>query len=173
MKRGEKLIRDFKDFKPQIGRNSWISETATIIGNVKIGDNVGIWFGVVLRGDVAPIEIGNNTNIQDNSVVHSEVGYPTKIGNGVTIGHNSIIHGCEIGDDTLIGMGAIILNGAKIGKNCIIGAGSVITEGKIIEDNSLVLGVPGKVVRKVTDEEIKRIKENSRAYINLKESYEK
>lgn len=167
------MIRDFKDFKPQIGRNSWISETATIIGNVKIGDNVGIWFGVVLRGDVAPIEIGNNTNIQDNSVVHSEVGYPTKIGNGVTIGHNSIIHGCEIGDDTLIGMGAIILNGAKIGKNCIIGAGSVITEGKIIEDNSLVLGVPGKVVRKVTDEEIKRIKENSRAYINLKESYEK
>lgn len=167
------MIRDFKDFKPQIGRNSWISETATIIGNVKIGDNVGIWFGVVLRGDVAPIEIGNNTNIQDNSVVHSEVGYPTKIGNGVTIGHNSIIHGCEIGDDTLIGMGAIILNGVKIGKNCIIGAGSVITEGKTIEDNSLVLGVPGKVVRKVTDEEIKRIKENARAYIALKESYEK
>lgn len=167
------MIRDFKDFKPQIGRNSWISETATIIGNVKIGDNVGIWFGVVLRGDVAPIEIGNNTNIQDNSVVHSEVNYPTKIGNGVTIGHNSIIHGCEIGDDTLIGMGAIILNGAKIGKNCIIGAGSVITEGKIIEDNSLVLGVPGKVIRKVTEEEIKRIKENARAYISLKESYEK
>lgn len=167
------MIRDFKDFKPQIGRNSWISETATIIGNVKIGDNVGIWFGVVLRGDVAPIEIGNNTNIQDNTVVHSEVNYPTKIGNGVTIGHNSIIHGCEIGDDTLIGMGAIILNGAKIGKNCIIGAGSVITEGKIIEDNSLVLGVPGKVIRKVTEEEIKRIKENARAYIFLKESYEK
>ncbi len=167
------MIRDFKDFKPQIGRNSWISETATIIGNVKIGDNVGVWFGVVLRGDVAPIEIGNNTNIQDNSVVHSEVNYPTKIGNGVTIGHNSIIHGCEIGDDTLIGMGAIILNGAKIGKNCIIGAGSVITEGKIIEDNSLVLGVPGKVIRKVTEEEIKRIKENARAYISLKEIYEK
>lgn len=167
------MIRDFKDFKPQIGKNSWISETATIIGNVKIGDNVGVWFGVVLRGDVAPIEIGNNTNIQDNSVIHSEVGYPTKIGNGVTIGHNSIIHGCEIGDNTLIGMGAIILNGAKIGKNCIIGAGSVITEGKVIEDNSLVLGVPGKIVRKVTDEEIKRIKDNALAYIALKEMYEK
>ncbi|MCX8094731.1 MAG: gamma carbonic anhydrase family protein [Caldisericia bacterium] len=167
------MIRDFKNFKPQIGKNSWISETATIIGNIKIGDNVGIWFGAILRGDVAPIEIGNNTNIQDNSVIHSEVGYPTKIGNGVTIGHNSIIHGCEIGDDTLIGMGAIILNGAKIGRNCIIGAGTVITEGKIIEDNSLVLGVPGKVVRKVTDEEIKRIKENARAYITLKEGYEK
>jgi carbonic anhydrase/acetyltransferase-like protein (isoleucine patch superfamily) len=167
------LIRDFKDFKPQIGKNSWISETAIIIGNVKIGDNVGIWFGAVLRGDVAPIEIGNNTNIQDNAVIHSEVGYPTKIGNGVTIGHNSIIHGCEIGDDTLVGMGAIILNGAKIGKNCIIGAGSVITEGKVIEDNSLVLGVPGKVVRKVTNEEIKRIKENALSYIALKGEYEK
>ena len=167
------MLRDFKDFKPQIGKNSWISETAVIIGDVKIGDNVSVWFGVVLRGDVAPIEIGNNTNIQDNSVVHSEVGYPTKIGNGVTIGHNSIIHGCEIGDNTLIGMGSIILNGAKIGKNCIIGAGSVITEGKVIEDNSLVLGVPGKIVRKVTDEEIKRIKDNALAYIALKEMYEK
>jgi len=167
------LIRDFKDLKPQIGRNSWISETALIIGDVKIGDNVGVWFGAVLRGDVAPIVIGDNTNIQDNVVIHSEVGYPTKIGNGVTIGHNSIIHGCEIGDDTLIGMGAIILNGAKIGKNCIIGAGSVITEGKVIENNSLVLGVPGRVVRKVTEEEIKRIKENAKAYIALKESYEK
>lgn len=167
------MIRDFKDLKPQIGRNSWISETALIIGDVKIGDNVGVWFGAVLRGDVAPIVIGDNTNIQDNVVIHSEVGYPTKIGNGVTIGHNSIIHGCEIGDDTLIGMGAIILNGAKIGKNCIIGAGSVITEGKVIEDNSLVLGVPGRVVRKVTEEEIKRIKENAKAYIALKESYEK
>lgn len=167
------MIRDFKDLKPQIGRNSWISETALIIGDVKIGDNVGVWFGAVLRGDVAPIVIGDNTNIQDNVVIHSEVGYPTKIGNGVTIGHNSIIHGCEIGDDTLIGMGAIILNGAKIGKNCIIGAGSVITEGKVIENNSLVLGVPGRVVRKVTEEEIKRIKENAKAYIALKESYEK
>lgn len=167
------MIRDFKDYKPFIGKNSWISETATIIGNVKIGNNVGVWFGAVIRGDVAPIEIGDNTNIQDNSVIHSEVGFPTKIGSNVTIGHNSIIHGCEIGDNTLIGMGAIILNGAKIGKNCIIGAGAVITEGKVIEDNSLVLGVPGKVVRTITEEEKKRILNNAKAYVALKDEYQK
>lgn len=167
------MIRDFKDFKPKIGKNSWISENAYIIGDVVIGDNVGVWFGVIIRGDVAPIEIGNDTNIQDNSVIHSEVGFPTKIGNGVTIGHNSIIHGCEIGDNSLIGMGAIILNGAKIGKNCIVGAGAVVTEGKVIEDNSLVLGVPAKVVRKLSNEEIKRIRKNAEAYIDLKKEYEK
>jgi len=167
------LIRDFKDFKPKIGKNSWISEGTFIIGDVLIGDNVSVWFGVVIRGDVAPIEIGNNTNIQDNSVVHSEVGFPTKIGNGVTVGHNSVIHGCEIGDDTLIGMGAIILNGVKIGKNSIVGAGSVVTEGKVFEDESLILGVPAKFIRKLDKEEIKKIKKNSESYIMLKKEYEK
>lgn len=167
------MIRDFKTFKPKIGKNSWISNNAYIIGDVVIGDNVSVWFGVVIRGDVAPIEIGDDTNIQDNSVIHSEVGYPTKIGSGVTIGHNSIIHGCEIGDNVIIGMGAVILNGAKIGKDSIVGAGSVVTENKIFEDNSLILGVPAKFIRKLDKEEIKRIKKNSESYIMLKKEYEK
>lgn len=167
------MIRDFKNFKPKIGKNSWISDNAYIIGDVVIGNNVSVWFGVVIRGDVAPIEIGDDTNIQDNSVIHSEVGYPTKIGNGVTIGHNSIIHGCEIDDNVIIGMGAIILNGAKIGKDSIVGAGSVVTENKIFEDNSLILGVPAKFIRKLDKDEIKRIKRNSESYIMLKKEYEK
>lgn len=167
------MIRDFKNFKPKIGKNSWISDSAYIIGDVLIGNNVSVWFGVVIRGDVAPIEIGDDTNIQDNSVIHSEVGYPTKIGNGVTIGHNSIIHGCEIDDNVIIGMGAIILNGAKIGKDSIVGAGSVVTENKIFEDNSLILGVPAKFIRKLDKDEIKRIKRNSESYIVLKKEYEK
>jgi len=167
------LIRDFKNFKPKIGKNSWISESAYIIGDVILGNNVSVWFGVVIRGDVASIEIGNDTNIQDNSVIHSEVGYPTKIGNGVTIGHNSIIHGCEINDNVIIGMGAIVLNGAKIGKNSIVGAGAVVTENKVFEDNSLILGVPAKFIRKLDNEEIKKIKKNSESYIMLKKEYEK
>lgn len=167
------MIRDFKNFKPKIGRNSWISENAYIIGDVILGNNVSVWFGVVIRGDVAHIEIGNDTNIQDNSVIHSEVGYPTKIGNGVTIGHNSIIHGCEINDNVIIGMGAIVLNGAKIGKNSIVGAGAVVTEDKVFEDNSLILGVPAKFIRKLDNEEIKRIKKNSESYLILKKEYEK
>jgi len=165
------LIRDYKDFKPKIGKKSWISETAYIIGNVVIGDNVGVWFGAVIRGDVDSITIGDDTNIQDNSVIHSEPNYPTKIGKGVTIGHNSIIHGCEIGNNTLIGMGSIILNGAKIGNNSIVGAGSIVTEEKVFEDNSLILGTPARFLRKLTNEEINRIKQNAKEYIYLKDQY--
>jgi len=131
----------------------WIAPTATVLGNVILKKNASVWFGAVLRGDNDPIVVGENSNIQDNSVLHTDVGQPLTIGANVTIGHMVMLHGCQIGDGSLIGIGSIILNGAKIGRNCIIGASSLITEGKEIPDNSLVMGSPGKVVRTLTDEE--------------------
>lgn len=126
---------------------SFVAENASVIGNVTIGEDVGIWFGVVIRGDNEPITIGARSNIQENSVLHTDPGCPVVIGDGCTIGHNATIHGCTIGDNSLIGMGATVLNGAKIGKNCLIGAGALIVEGKAIPDNSLVVGAPGKAIR--------------------------
>ena len=129
----------------------WIAPTATVVGNVILKKNASIWFGAVLRGDNDPITIGENSNIQDNSVLHTDVGMPLTIGANVTVGHMVMLHGCTIGDGSLIGIGSIILNGAKIGKNCIIGASSLITEGKEIPDNSMVMGSPGKVVRTLSE----------------------
>jgi carbonic anhydrase/acetyltransferase-like protein (isoleucine patch superfamily) len=129
----------------------WIAPTASVIGNVVLKKNASIWFGAVLRGDNDPIVIGENSNIQDNSVLHTDVGQPLTIGANVTVGHMVMLHGCTIGDGSLIGIGSIILNGAKIGRNCVIGASSLITEGKEIPDNSMVMGSPGKVVRTLTD----------------------
>jgi carbonic anhydrase/acetyltransferase-like protein (isoleucine patch superfamily) len=131
----------------------WIAPTASVIGNVILKKNASVWFGAVLRGDNEPITIGENSNVQDNSVLHTDLGSPLTIGANVTIGHKVMLHGCTIGDGTLVGMGAIILNGARIGANCVIGANSLITEGKHIPDNSMVMGSPGKVVRTLTDEQ--------------------
>jgi carbonic anhydrase/acetyltransferase-like protein (isoleucine patch superfamily) len=131
----------------------WIAPTATVVGHVILKKNASVWFGAVLRGDNDPIIVGENSNVQDNSVLHTDVGQPLTIGANVTIGHMVMLHGCQIGDGSLIGIGSIILNGAKIGRNCIIGASSLITEGKEIPDNSMVMGSPGKVVRTLTDEQ--------------------
>jgi len=128
----------------------WIAPTATVVGNVILKKNASIWFGAVLRGDNDPIIIGENSNVQDNSVLHTDTGSPLTIGANVTVGHKVMLHGCTIGDGSLIGIGAIILNGAKIGRNCLIGAGALITEGKDIPDNSMVVGSPGKVIREVS-----------------------
>ncbi|MEL6551265.1 MAG: gamma carbonic anhydrase family protein [Pseudomonadota bacterium] len=127
----------------------WIAPGAHVMGNVAIAAGVGIWFGAVLRGDNEPITVGAGTNIQENSILHTDMGYPLTIGTNCTIGHKAMLHGCTIGDTTLIGMGATVLNGAKIGKNCLIGACALITEGKEIPDGSLVMGAPGKVVRQL------------------------
>jgi carbonic anhydrase/acetyltransferase-like protein (isoleucine patch superfamily) len=127
----------------------WIAPDANVIGSVILHGGVGIWFGATLRGDNEPIEIGAGTNVQENTIVHTDMGYPVRIGRNCTIGHKAMIHGCEIGDETLIGMGATILNGAKIGAGCLIGAGALVTEGKEIPDGSLVMGMPGKVVREL------------------------
>jgi len=161
------MIRDLKGIKPEIHEDAFIAETASIIGNVIIGKGSSVWYGAVIRGDIEKITIGEFTNIQDNSVVHTETGIPTEIGNYTVVGHNAIVHGCTIGNNCLIGMGAIVLNKAVIGDNCIIGAGALVPEGKVIPPNSLVLGVPGKVVRQVTDEEIESIRKNALRYNEL------
>ncbi|PIB96317.1 gamma carbonic anhydrase family protein [Caulobacter sp. X] len=130
----------------------WIAPTASVMGNIILKKNASIWWGAVARGDNDPITIGENSNIQDGSVLHTDLGSPLTIGANVTIGHMVMLHGCSIGDGSLIGIGAIVLNGAKIGKNCLIGAGALITEGKEIPDNSMVVGAPGKVVREISEQ---------------------
>ncbi|KQR60854.1 gamma carbonic anhydrase family protein [Brevundimonas sp. Leaf168] len=137
------------DSKPQLPPRGeyWVAPSASVIGNVILHPNASVWFGAVLRGDNDPITVGPDSNIQDGSVLHTDMGSPLTLGRGVTVGHKAMLHGCEVGDYSLIGIGAVVLNGVRIGRNCIIGANALITEGKIIPDNSLVVGQPGKVVR--------------------------
>lgn len=131
----------------------WVAPGSHVIGKVTLGEGVSIWFGSVLRGDNEPIVIGDGTNLQEQTVIHVDPGFPCTIGRNCTIGHKAMIHGCTIGDGTLVGMGATILNGARIGAGCLIGAGALVTEGKEIPDGSLVMGMPGKVVRPLTDDQ--------------------
>ena len=165
------MIYDLEKNVPEISADSWVAPNAIIIGKVKLEKNSSIWFNAVLRGDIEKIVIGENSNIQDGSVLHTDPGYPLTVGKGVTVGHMVMLHGCEISDDTLIGIGSTILNKAKIGKNSIIGANTLVTENKTIPDNSLVLGSPGKVIRKVTDDEIKVIRENAKHYVKNSKRY--
>jgi len=144
----------------------WIAPTADVIGNIIIGEGVGIWFGSVLRGDNEPISIGKNTNVQENCVMHTDPGFPVRIGEGCTIGHKAMLHGCVIGNNSLIGMGATVLNGAVIGENCLIGAGALIPEGKSIPDNSLVVGMPGKVIRELDENAINGLKASADHYVS-------
>lgn len=132
----------------------WIAPNATVIGNCVLHKNASVWFNAVLRGDNDPITIGENTNIQDGAILHTDLGVPLTIGANVTVGHLAMLHGCTIGDNSLIGIGAVVLNRAVIGKNCIIGAKALIPEGKVIPDNSLVMGAPGKVVREVLPDQV-------------------
>ena len=135
----------------------WIAPNASVIGNVKIGRDVSIWFGAVVRGDNVAIEIGNGTNIQDNAILHSDQSSPLKIGQNCTIGHGAVVHGCTIGEGSLIGIGAIVLDGATIGKGCIVGAGAIVTEGKTFPDGALILGAPAKVVRNLDNDVMAQI----------------
>jgi carbonic anhydrase/acetyltransferase-like protein (isoleucine patch superfamily) len=130
---------------------SWVAPTASLIGKIKLEKNASVWFGATLRGDNELITIGEDSNVQDGTVMHTDMGFPLVLGKGVTVGHNAMLHGCEVGDYSLIGIGATILNGAKIGKNCIIGAHALITEGKEIPDGSVVMGSPGKVVKQIAE----------------------
>jgi carbonic anhydrase/acetyltransferase-like protein (isoleucine patch superfamily) len=159
------MIYALNDRQPECLGECFIADSAAVIGKVRLANNVGIWFGAVLRGDNELIDIGENSNVQDNSVLHTDMGAPLTIGKNVTIGHLVMLHGCTVGDNTLIGIKSVIMNHAVIGKNCIIGANTLITEGKQIPDNALVMGSPGKVVRQLTDEEIARIKLNADVYV--------
>jgi len=143
----------------------WIAPCANLIGQVIVGEDVGIWFGTTIRGDNEPIEIGARTNIQENCVLHTDPGFPIQIGIGCTIGHKAMVHGCRIGENSLIGMNATILNGAKIGRNCIIGAGALVPEGREIPDNSLVVGMPGKVIRQLDDLAVEGLKKSADIYV--------
>lgn len=151
---------------PDIAEDSWIAPDANVIGKIVVEAGASIWFGSTLRGDNEVILVGEGSNIQENSVLHTDMGFPLTIGKGCTIGHKAMLHGCTIGDNSLIGMGATVLNGAKIGKNCLIGANALITEGKEIPDGSLVMGAPGKVVRQLDEAAIEGLRKSAIGYQN-------
>jgi len=143
----------------------YIADTAVLIGRVRIGRDVSIWYGAVLRGDNEWIEIGERSNVQDNCTLHTDPGFPLAVGAGSLIGHNVVLHGCTVGDNSLIGMGAVVLNGARIGSNTLVGAGAVVTEGRSFPDNSLIVGAPARVVRTLEKEEIERIRSGAEVYV--------
>ncbi|MET1410970.1 gamma carbonic anhydrase family protein [Roseibium sp. HPY-6] len=143
----------------------WVAPTATLIGDIRLSEEASVWFGAVLRGDNEPVTIGARSNVQDGCVFHTDMGFPLTIGADCTIGHNAILHGCTIHDNALVGMGATILNGAVIGSNCIIGANALVSEGKVIPDNSLVVGVPGKVVKTLAEDAAENIRLSAAGYV--------
>ena len=151
--------------------NVWIAPNAAVIGKVSLANNASVWFGAVLRGDNEPISIGARANIQDLCVLHTDPGFPLTIGEDCSIGHQAMLHGCKVGAGSMIGIGAFVLNGATIGKGCLIGAGAVVTEGAQIPDNSLVVGMPGKVKRPVTPEQAKLIIDNAADYARRAQRY--
>ena len=149
---------------PDVDESAWIAPGANVIGRVALGAKSSVWFGCTLRGDNEWITVGEGTNVQENCVMHTDMGFPLTIGAGCTIGHKAMLHGCTIGENTLIGMGATVLNGAVIGNNCLIGAGALVTEGKVIPDGSLVLGAPGKVVRDLDQAAIEGLRASALHY---------
>jgi len=165
------MIYTLEQRKPTFLGDYFIADSAVVIGTVTLHPNASVWFNCVVRGDTDDIVIGENTNIQDGSVLHTDPGIKLKIGRDVTVGHMCMLHGCDIGDGTLIGIKSVVLNGAKIGKNCIIGANALITEGKVIPDGSMVLGSPGKVVRPLTPQEIQMIPALAQHYVENARRY--
>ena len=145
--------------------SNWIAPDAVLIGDLLIGRNAGLWFGAVLRGDNEPIAIGEDTNIQEHTVIHTDPGFPVTIGKGCTVGHRAMLHGCTIGDNSLIGMGAIVLNGARIGRNSLVGAGALVTEGKEFPDNSLIVGSPARAVRTLDEAAVERLRASAAHYV--------
>jgi carbonic anhydrase/acetyltransferase-like protein (isoleucine patch superfamily) len=144
---------------------NWIAPDAVLIGRIIVGRDAGIWFGAVMRGDNEPIEIGAGSNVQEHVVMHTDLGFPLKVGRGVTIGHRALLHGCTIGDNSLVGMGAIILNGARIGANSLVGAGALVTEGKEFAERSLIVGAPAKAIRTLDDAAVERLRKSAEHYV--------
>ncbi len=153
------------DKTPTLDPTAWVAESAQVIGAVSLGVDASIWFGAVLRGDTEMLTIGRGSNVQDGSVLHADIGRPTTVGEGVTIGHLVMLHGCTIGDDSLVGIGAVILNGARIGRNCLVGARALVTEGKTFPDGSLIVGSPAVAVRTLTDEQIEGVRQSALHYV--------
>ena len=159
--------------QPSLGAGAWVAESAAVIGGVTLGENASVWFGAVLRGDNELIVVGKNTNIQDMSMLHSDLGCPLTLGDNVTVGHQVSLHGCTVGDNSLIGIGAVVLNRAKIGKNSIVGAGSVVTEGKEFPDNSLIIGSPAKVVRTLDEAAVAKLQASAQMYVHNAQRFDK
>lgn len=164
-------IYQLADISPEIDSSAYITDSAKIIGKVKIDANASIWFDVTIRGDNELIHVGENSNIQEACILHTDMGFPLTIGKNVTVGHQAMLHGCSIGEGSLIGIQAVILNGAKIGKNCLVGAGALVTEGKEFPDNSLIVGTPAKVLRVLTDEAILKMQKNTQHYVQRGQEY--
>ncbi|MFX1486081.1 MAG: gamma carbonic anhydrase family protein [Promethearchaeota archaeon] len=161
------VLRSFKGVFPQIHPTAYIDKTAVVIGNVEVGDSSSVWPSAVIRGDISRISIGKGSSIQDNVSIHTDMKYCVEIGDYVIVGHNCVIHGSKIGNYVVVGMGAILMNGVEVGSESVIGAGSVVTEGNKIPERSLVIGIPGKVVKKVDDATVGRIKRGSEIYVDL------
>ena len=159
-------IYELDGVAPQVHTQAWVAPSAQVMGQVSVGAGASIWFGTVVRGDTERITIGADSNIQDASVLHADAGQPLVIGERVTVGHQAMLHGCTVGDESLIGIGAIVLNGAKIGKNCLVGAGALVTEGKEFPDGSMIVGAPAKAVRQLTPEQIEGLRQSAQHYID-------
>lgn len=157
---------------PQIDPSAWVADSANLIGKVTLGANATVWYGVTIRGDNERITIGPDSNVQEGTVMHTDMGYPLNIGTGVSIGHQAMLHGCTIGDGALIGIQAVIMNGAKIGKGCLVGAGALVTEGKEFPDNTLILGSPAKAVRTLAEADIARLGEIADGYVKRGKLYQ-
>lgn len=164
-------IYQLDNLTPSIHASAWVADNAQVLGSVALAEDSSVWFGVVIRGDTETITVGRGSNIQDNSVLHADRGLPLVVGENVTVGHQVMLHGCSIGDNSLIGIAAVVLNGAKIGKNCLVGAGSLVTEGKEFPDGSMILGSPAKAVRQLTPEQIEGLKMSAKHYVDNARRY--
>jgi carbonic anhydrase/acetyltransferase-like protein (isoleucine patch superfamily) len=158
-------IYELDGVAPRLDASAWVADSAQVMGNVSLGADTSVWFGTVIRGDTESITIGRGSNIQDGSVMHADIGMPIVLGENVTVGHKVMLHGCTIGDETLIGIGAIVLNGARIGRNCLVGAGALVTEGKVFPDGSMIIGSPAKAVRALTAEQVESVRQSARHYV--------
>ena len=159
------MLYQLNDLQVQAVGDYWVADNAVVLGNVLLCQDASVWFNAVLRGDTELITVGEGSNVQDGSVLHTDRGYPINIGAHVTIGHKVMLHGCDIGEGSLVGINSVVLNGAKIGKNCLIGANALITEGKVIPDNSMVMGSPGKVVKTLSEEQGALIRMGAKHYV--------
>jgi carbonic anhydrase/acetyltransferase-like protein (isoleucine patch superfamily) len=166
-------IYELDGHAPQLSEGAWVAESAEVIGKVELHKNASVWPKVVIRGDNDLIQVGEGSNIQDASVLHTDPGYPLLIGKNVTVGHQVMLHGCSVGDGSLIGIGAVVLNGAKIGKGCLVGAGALVTEGKEFPDGSMIIGSPAKAVKELTAEQMAGISDISGRYVNNAQRYVK
>jgi carbonic anhydrase/acetyltransferase-like protein (isoleucine patch superfamily) len=158
-------VYQLDDFVPSIAPGAWVADTASVIGRVELAEGASVWWGAVLRGDNEWLRIGRGSNIQDGSILHTDLGFELVMGENVTVGHQVMLHGCTIGDGSLIGIQAVVLNHAKIGRNCIVGAGSVVTEGKEFPDNSLIVGAPAKAIRTLDAEQIAKFQTIPQHYV--------